>query len=98
MKAKVISKSYCITMTTDQFADIMDRDEASYLTERHVPLHTRIEDLGSSISKVDYDGHFGPHIFITILAGANEEKILRNVITLVEEYISLQVAHSLMVA
>jgi len=97
MKAKVVAKSYRITMTTDQFADIMDRDEASF-SVRHVPLYTRIEDLGSSISKVDYDGHFGPHIFVTILAGANEEKILRNVITLVEEYIGLQVAHSLMVA
>jgi len=94
MKAEVITKSYCITMTTDQFADIMDRDEAV-----GVPLYTRIKDLDPSISKVHYDRpgegrYFGPHIFITIevdelefLVNVNEEEILKNVINLVEEYI-----------
>lgn len=64
-KAAVVQRTYCIDVTVDELIKIMRYDVEVLLGEVEEGLYAKLEDI-EGVSKVEYDGHFGPHIWFTI--------------------------------
>jgi hypothetical protein len=62
VKKMMVSVEYALTVDNDIFSKILDKDdEAGDFTET---LSQQLMETLDGVSEVDYDGHFGPHIYI----------------------------------
>lgn len=52
---EVTQKSYCVTVGVKRLKEILDE-----------PLFFQTLNSIRGISRVEYDGHFGPHVFLTL--------------------------------
>ena len=56
----IISTNYMLDLPAEKLIRIMRKDSSCY-----TPLHIILGNIKGMFS-VDYDGHFGPHIFFSI--------------------------------
>ena len=85
MKEEMVSRTYIITMSTDEMLAIMKLDMLS-----DYPLCERIENIDGRITNIVYEGHYGPHIWFTVDCMSTKDEaapIVRDIFKLVEEYV-----------
>ena len=68
MLAKLLAREYAFPVTVRQMKKILHRDTKEQLT-----LVERLDD-SPGISRVNYDGHFGPYIYLTIDVAQDSRK------------------------
>jgi hypothetical protein len=59
--------SYCIEVDFDAFSKLI-RSESFHagFVKTHEQLDVKLGELSGNLSSIDYNGHFGPNIFLTI--------------------------------
>lgn len=55
IKKDVISKNYCIEISIERMKEILKDDS----------IFDELDKI-NGITKIEYDGHFGPYIFLTL--------------------------------
>ena len=77
-KRTIVEKTYMISISVDLMKEILERDK-----KEKISLCEKIEGL-EEVLRVNYDGHFGPYIFVTISVGEESKSTWQ----LVEKYIN----------
>lgn len=78
---RVISTNYSIDVPVKELLTIMVKDG-----EVEHPLYMLLIEI-DGISDVDYNGHFGPHIYITLDIGYDNEDVWKAVHETIENYL-----------
>lgn len=71
MLKTLVQKTYAVDVTVNRLFEILRED-----AESGPSLDMKLREL-DGIIKVEYDGHFGPHIFITIEVGEDTDETWR---------------------
>lgn len=61
IRKEITQHVYSIEMAEDVFLDMLNRDK-NYSETPYVDRLMKID----GVSKVEYDGHFGPYVFLTV--------------------------------
>lgn len=69
--------SYAVEMSKDDFRSIMDYDDESF--EKDYPSLFDMLLKIEGIEEVEYDGHFGPYLYLDISADASIEAVKQRV-------------------
>lgn len=77
-----LSTTYSVELQVEQLLRVLDLDR-----EDIVPLFVRLGKL-EGIRMVDYDGHFGPFVFLTIDTDADTEDTKNAVTACIQEYLA----------
>lgn len=73
MKAPVcVQKKWCIDLTIPQLKRLLDRDDNYDNPNRPFEQMLKVPD----VEDINYDGHFGPHIWFTTAAD-DEETVIK---------------------
>jgi hypothetical protein len=73
---------YSIELTVDQFLDIEARD-----THEDTPLYETLDKL-YGVHDTDYNGHFGPSIFLTIGSMCDTIELKEKITNIILSYIA----------
>lgn len=76
--------SYTVEIEVDDMLAILKVEEVNW-TLMH--LYEKLDKL-QGVSDIDYNGHFGPHIFYTVTAASDEAKLHAAVKTMIADHIS----------
>lgn len=57
---RIASTNYVLEVSVQNLLDIMRKD-----MDTEKPLYRQLIDI-DGVSDIDYDGHFGPHIYLTV--------------------------------
>jgi len=64
MKIEAFKTSYCIGLTVEEFVRILDGDKKAFEDDEK-DLSQKLDAL-DGVYDTDYNGHFGPNVFVTI--------------------------------
>ena len=78
---RVVSTNYILDITTEKLSSIMDKD-----CEADHPLYMLLAKI-DGIHDVDYNGHFGPHIYVTLESEYEGGDVWRTVYETIENYL-----------
>jgi hypothetical protein len=71
--------TYCITVGVDIMLSIMDKDWGDK------PLYELLVEE-TNCHKVDYDGHFGPFVYVSIMAEYDTPKHKKKIMQIIRDY------------
>jgi len=86
------TKNYTLSVSSDELIAIMRKDTDAVLSGQDripesYPLYKQIENL-DSVTKVDYDGHYGPYIFFSVEETRGTDLVTsKKVAELIDEYL-----------
>lgn len=81
--AEVTAKTYCVNVTVNDMKRILELDNR---VEYGSALYKKLEGFGCY--QIEYDGHFGPHIWYTLDEKAGIDEVQANILTCISEYIA----------
>ncbi len=82
MKKYATSTKYCIEITKGQMLKVLNKD--SEALDGHL---FELLDKMYGIDEVDYDGTFGPRIFVTVGKDADNKEMWDSIFETINEYI-----------
>lgn len=94
LKKEIVGITYAITITVDHFFEVMRKD-GDAIVEDGKTLFNQLDAL-SYVDKVEYDGHFGPHIWLDILyhnhdpVGITEKQMWEEIERIITDYIGVK--------
>ena len=80
LSTNVTEIQYAFQLSVDNFIAVERKDN-----EVDHPLHERLETL-DSVVKIEYNGHFGPFIFVNI-DPKNPQRTLIKIADMIEQYV-----------
>ena len=63
VKKMMVAVDYALTVDEEIFKKILDKDDES--TDERETLYEQLVNF-DGISEVDYDGHYGPQLYVTL--------------------------------
>lgn len=78
---KAISTNYVLDIPAEKLSAIMFKDN-----EVPSPLYLLLTDI-DGVFNVDYDGHFGPHICMTLDIESESEDVWKVIYEIIENYL-----------
>lgn len=81
--AQVTAKKYCVDVTINDMARILELDDR---LDYGTSLQKQLEGFGCY--EVDYDAHFGPHVFYTLTEEDNNDEVQANILKCISEFIA----------
>jgi len=79
----VTRRSYCYEIEVEDFIAIEERDDAQDIWED--TLCAQLEAF-EGVSRVDYNGHFGPNIFFNIDADIDTHELNEKMIRMINDW------------
>jgi hypothetical protein len=76
---EVSETTYCINVGTDVMLSILDRDWGD------LPLYEVLEET-TDCHKVEYDGHTGPYIFVSVIKEYDTAIHTAKIMTIIHKY------------
>lgn len=83
MRIDVVALSYSLMVSISEFCTITHRDIENGFEDN---LGDRLEKI-DGVECVEYDGHFGPHIFFRVDAHEDQDQAQEAVLEAVEQFI-----------
>jgi len=84
LKVEKLSIKYCVGMTIAEMLKVIDKDVERFDNEEQ--LYDRLVAL-DYIVKVEYNGMFGPYVFLEIAYEDDTSKNWREILGIIENYI-----------
>ncbi len=81
-----VSSNYTIEVTVEQMLAILARDNESATEDC---LHTQLARIDGIEDTVEYDGHFGPFVFVTIRDEEDEPNTWETILQTIDEYLGV---------
>ena len=81
MIKRVMSTNYALDISVEKLLAIMDKDR-----EAEDPLYMLLIGI-DGVADVDYDGHFGPHIYVTLYIEYENEDMWKSIYETIENYL-----------
>jgi len=78
---RVMSTNYALDIPAEKLSAIMDKD-----CEAEDSLYMLLIKI-DGVSDVDYNGHFGPHIYITLDIEYENEDVWKTIYKMIENYL-----------
>lgn len=82
-KVEKLTIKYRVEITTKEMLKVLDKDLERDLKDT---LYYQLQDLRYVIT-VDYDGHFGPYVFIEIAVIDDTNENWREILSIIENYL-----------
>jgi len=77
----ILSISYALDIPVKKLIEIMDKDSS-----RYVPLYIVLENI-KGVFSIEYNGHFGPHIFLSVEIENDDAETWKLIYDAIENYL-----------
>jgi len=77
----IISTNYMVDVPSEKLIKIMHKDDSC-----HVPLYIHLSQI-KGIFSIEYDGHYGPHIFFSIEIENDDAETWKLIYDAIENYL-----------
>lgn len=88
MKFTINAIGYCIDIPEKDFSKHLMGDERDSFGNRK-PLYEKLGEL-DGVADVDYDGHFGPYVFLTIEKEHDTAETKRKIREIIKKHLSMK--------